>query len=260
MPLSSQLSKLIREKLSVYQSGKELDIELKTIAPLLERQKKDSHLPDENEFLIEHFETEEGSHLFFYTFEGRFVNEGLSALISQRIGGVMAVTFSISITDYGFELLTDQKLRVEELLEQDLFSETNLLFDIQQSLNTAQLASKRFRDIAQISGLTFPGMPGKELKERHLQANSRLFFNVFLEYEPDNLLLRQSFDEVLHDQLEEVRLREALRRIRGQKIVLKHIKRPTPFCFSIMVERIRNQFTNESLEARVARMLRQLDR
>jgi len=259
MPLSSQLSLLIRQQLTEYINGNRDSIELQTIAPLLEIQKERSILPKESEFLIECFKSKEGNHFFFYTFEGRFVNEGMAAVVAMRIGRIKPVTFSISITDYGFELLTDVNFDIEEIIGYDILSTRELTFDIQEAVNTTELASKQFRGIAQIAGLTFGGMPGKEVKSRHLQASSRLFFKVFTEYEPDNLLLRQAYNEVLYEQLDENRLREVMQRIDNQKIIIKHIDRVTPLCFPIMVERIRDKFSNESMEQRVSRMLKQMD-
>jgi ATP-dependent Lhr-like helicase len=122
------------------------------------------------------------------------------------------------------------------------------------------MASRKFRDIAQIAGLTFAGMPGKELSSRHLQANSKLFFNVFAEYEPDNILLLQAYKEVLTDQLEEYRLREMLSRIKTQRIIVKYLDKPSPFCFPIMVESLnRDKYSNESVEERATRLLKEFE-
>jgi ATP-dependent Lhr-like helicase len=81
-----------------------------------------------------------------------------------------------------------------------------------------------------------------------------LIFKVFEEYDPNNLLLRQAYDEVLHYQLEITRLRAALQRINQQNIVLKYPEKPTPFAFPIMVDRLREKMTSETLEDRIAKM------
>ena len=129
---------------------------------------------------------------------------------------------------------------------------------MQHSLNANEMARRRFRDIAHIGGLVFTGYPGQLVKNRHLQASSSLLFEVFSEYEPDNLLVRQAYNEALAFQLEEFRLRAALQRIAGQTIILKTIERPTPFAFPIMVDSLgRERLTTESLEDRVAKMARQ---
>jgi len=254
MPLSSPMGEMMRKKINESAQGTESDPEMKFIRPLLERQKKLSHLPFLNEFLIECMESTEGWHLLMYPFEGRFVHEGLAALIAHRISEIKPISFSIAMNDYGFELLSDRRPPVEEALEEDLFRETDLLKDIQAGINSTEMARRKFRDIAAIAGLVFKGFPGAPVKDRHLQSSSQLFFDVFRQYEPDNLLLQQSFEEVMDFQLEEARMRNALQRIAGQKIVLTYPERPTPFSFPIMVDRLREKLSTEQIQDRISKM------
>jgi ATP-dependent Lhr-like helicase len=164
------------------------------------------------------------------------------------------------MNDYGLELLSDQEIPIEEALADGLFSEAGLGADIRASINAAELAKRRFRDIAAIAGLVFKGYPGNQKKERHLQASAQLFFEVFNQYEPDNLLLLQAFEEVMSFQLEEARLREALRRVATQRIVLAKPAKATPFSFPIIVDRLRERLSSEKLEDRVRKMkLRLID-
>jgi len=259
MPLSSQLSAVFRDKLDEVAHGIEQDEEVIALKPLFDLQSELSHLPQRHEFLIESFKSSEGHHLLFYPFEGRLVHEGMASLLAYRISKIKNATFSIAMNDYGFELLTEEDIPIEQALEDvSFFSIDNLLEDIQHSLNANEMARRRFRDIAHIGGLVFTGYPGQPVKNRHLQASTSLLFEVFTEYEPDNLLVRQAYNEALAFQLEEFRLRAALQRIVKQTIILKTIDRPTPFAFPIMVDSLgREHLTTEPLEVRIARMARQ---
>jgi len=258
MPLSSQLAAVFRDKLDEVAHGIEQDEEVIALKPLFQLQERLSHLPQSHEFLIESFKSREGHHLLFYPFEGRLVHEGMASLLAYRISKIKSATFSIAMNDYGFELLTDDDVPIEEVLENaDFFSIDNLLEDIQHSLNANEMARRRFRDIAHIGGLVFTGYPGQQVKNKHLQASTSLLFEVFSEYEPDNLLVRQAYNEALAFQLEEFRLRMALQRISKQSIILKTIERPTPFAFPIMVDSLgREKLTTETLEERIAKMAR----
>ena len=158
------------------------------------------------------------------------------------------------MNDYGFELLSDQEIPIEEAVETNVLGAENLLLDIQASINSTEMARRKFRDIAAISGLVFKGYPGKPVKDRHLQSSSQLFFNVFHDYEAHNLLLRQAYEEVMDFQLEEARLRAALERISHQKIRITYPDKPTPFAFPIIVDRLREKLTSEKLEDRIKRM------
>lgn len=254
MPLSSQMSEMIRLKIDEAATGNESDEEMKFLKPLMQLQRERSHLPKKNEFLVEYFHTNEGYHVLMYPFEGRAVHEGMAALIAYRMAQIKPITFSIAMNDYGFELLSDQEIPIYEAIETNVLGNEELLKDIQASINSTEMAKRKFRDIAAISGLIFKGLPGQKIKERHLQSSSQLFFNVFHEYESHNLLLLQAFEEVMDFQLEEARLRMALNRIAHQKIIITEPEKPTPFAFPIMVDRTREKLTSEKLEDRIRKM------
>lgn len=258
MPLSSQLSAVLRDKLDEVANGIETDEEVIALKPLFNLQAELSHLPQSHEFLIESFKSREGHHLIFYPFEGRLVHEGMASLLAYRISRIKSASFSIAMNDYGFELLTDEDIPIEQALEDAaFFSIDNLIDDIQHSLNANEMARRKFRDIAHIGGLVFTGYPGQQVKNKHLQASTSLLFEVFNEYEPDNLLVRQAYNEALAFQLEEFRLRAALQRIASQSIILKTIERPTPFAFPIMVDSLgRERLTTETMEERISKMAR----
>lgn len=260
LPLSSELSVFLRAKMDQINAGNLEDIELKCLEPLIEVQQERSTVPANSEFLIEYFKSREGYHLLMYPFEGRYVHEGMGALVAYRLSQLQPISFTIAMNDYGFELLSDSEIPIEKALENGLFSIQNLSQDIQASINATELAKRRFRDIASIAGLIFKGYPGKQKKDRHLQSSSQLFFEVFNDYDPDNLLLLQAYDEVMSFQLQEARLRSALQRIRQQQLVLKKTGRATPFSFPILVDRLREKLSSEKLEDRIRKMKLQLIR
>lgn len=254
MPLSSQLSSLLRKKLADGVAGRVEDIEIETLMPLLNFQAHRSHIPSEDEFLIEIFKTKDGNHICMYPFEGRFVHEGLSSLFAYRISLFQKASFSMAFNDYGFELLTNKDIELEEIIEKGLFDSESLYEDIQASINNTEMARSKFRDIATISGMVFSGYPGKYIADKHLKSSSQLFFDMFKQYDQDNLLLNQAYEEVADFQLEESRLRECMDRIRNQKVIIKYPDKPTPFSFPIMVDRLREKMTSESLESRIEKM------
>jgi len=260
MPLSSQLAAKLREKMQEATAGQPNDPELRLLHPLFDLQNQWSHLPGQHELLIEKIKTQEGSHVFIYPFEGRYVHEGMAALVAHRVSQIQPITFSMAMNDYGFELLSDQEIPIEEALAHDLFSETNLMSDINATLNATEMAKRKFRDIASIAGLVFKGYPGRQSTEKHLQSSSQLLFEIFREYEPNNPLLQQASEEVMQFQLEEVRLRGALKRIQNQKIMVEQPPKPTPFAFPIMVDRMRERLTTEKLMDRIEKMQVRLEK
>jgi very-short-patch-repair endonuclease len=238
-----------------------LSPELIALTPLFQLQAELSHIPRNNELLIEQHESKEGYHLLVYPFEGRQIHEAMSAILAYRISRIMPITFSIAMNDYGFELLSDKPIPVDDSNVHDLFTTDDLFIAMQQSANHVEMASRKFRDIAVIGGLIFQGMPGEQKKARHLQASASLIFRVFKEFDADNLLLRQAYQEVYEQQMEEVRLRLAFQRIQSHPIIIKWPSRFTPLSFPIIADGLnRNNLSSENLEDRIKKMAAALNR
>ncbi|MEO7241435.1 MAG: ligase-associated DNA damage response DEXH box helicase [Variovorax sp.] len=269
MPLSTTLADAVVTQLELADNGRYETPELQCVRPLLEIQQCWSALPTPQTLLAEVLKTREGWHLFLYPFAGRHVHLGLASLIAWRVAQQQPRTFSIAVNDYGFELLCATEVDWPALLPQVLRVGTGaadpnaarhaLLLEVLASLNASELAQRRFREIARVSGLIFQGYPGEKRSNKQLQASSSLFWEVFRKYDPENRLLAQAEQELLAQELEIKRLATSLARIESQTLVLKLLPRPTPFSFPLMVERFREQLSNESVSERIARMVAQLE-
>ncbi len=259
LSFSAQMSELLRQELYKVSSpnpsqGGELSEELKSLTPMFKKQREESIVPKPNEYLIETFKTRDGYHHIFYPFEGRGVHEAMSSMLAYRISLLMPITCSLAYNDYGFELLSDKQIDIQAVLDNNLLSTEYMLSDLQKSLNSNEMAKRKFRDIAVISGMVFTGYPNKGIKMKHLQSSSQLLFDVFKDFEADNLLYQQAYTETFEHQLEEGRLRMALERIAGQEIVWKVCTKPTPFSFPIITDRLREKLSSEKLADRIKRM------
>lgn len=254
LPLSSNLGTVLRKKYNEVLNKNHQEEELDVVYPLFLVQQERSHVPRNDELLIEMINNKEGFHLFAYPFEGRLVHEILAALVAYRLSKLIPITFSLAMNDYGFELLSDIEIPMDDAIAYEVFSPENLTEDISLSINSTEMARRKFRDIACISGLVFQGYPGKYVANKHLQSSAGLFFNVFSDYDKHNLLLRQAYDEVFYQQLEEPRLAAALHRIQQSTIVITHPKRFTPLSFPIKVDSLRANMSSEELEHRIERM------
>jgi len=255
LSFSAQMSALLRQEMYTADLENEAQSdEIKALLPMFTKQREESIVPKPDEFLIETFKTRDGYHHIFYPFEGRGVHEAMSSLLSYRIGLLMPITCSLAFNDYGFEMLSDKPIDIQAVLDNNLFTSEYMLSDLQKSLNSNEMARRKFRDIAVISGMVFTGYPQKGIKMKHLQSSSQLLFDVFRDFESDNLMFQQAFTETFEHQLEEGRLRLALERIAKQEIVWKQCERPTPFSFPIITDRLREKLSNEKLANRIKRM------
>ena len=64
---------------------------------------------------------------------------------------------------------------------------------------------------------------------------------------------------MLEQQLEWTRLDRALKRLQEAKIRLTYPARVTPFAFSLMVDKLRERVSSETLSQRIARMQNALE-
>ena len=257
MALSDLLSRQLRLEMARCAGGALDTAELKALEPLLERQADLSQLPEPGELLVEVCRSREGSHLYAYPFEGRFVHEGLGFLWAWRLARHQRGTITVSVNDYGFELLAPRGYPFAELLEahaDELLSGEELLEDLDRAINLSELCRRRFRAIAQVAGLVNNGYPGQGRSGAQLQISAALLFDVFQRHEPGNRLLRQARLEVLREQLEVERIAAALQRLRQGNLVVQHTARPGPLAFPLLAERLNNRMSNESVLERLERL------
>jgi len=259
MALSTLLADRTRGLIARARHGVYASPELRLVRPLLELQRRWSALPDENEWLVERITTRDGYYLFFYPFEGRLAHLGLATLFSYRLSRAVPRTFSLMVNDYGFGLLSAEPVELSLGDLGRLLAAPHVDADILAGLNAAEMGRRQFRELARVAGLVFQGYPGQPGSNRQLQASSGLLYDVFAQYDPDNLLLAQAVREVLERHLDAPRLARALARLRGSRALLVQPARPTPFAFPLMVEMFREKLTTEALEARVARMVEALE-
>ncbi len=259
MPLSSQLAKVVRRKLSEARCGKFTGPEMRAVRPVLEIQNRWSRIPDTDELLIERVQMRDGVHHFIFPFAGRLVHEGLAALIAHRVSKQVPASIAITLNDYGFALLSATAIQLPETGWRKIFAKENLLEDLLACLNSAELARRQFREIARIAGLVFQGYPGSGKSARELQSSSGLFYDVFTRYDPENLLLKQARREVLERQLEISRLGVTMGEVTEMKIVLIETERLTPLAFPLWASFVQANVTSEKWSERVKRMALQLE-
>ncbi|MBY0467351.1 MAG: ligase-associated DNA damage response DEXH box helicase [Burkholderiaceae bacterium] len=264
MPLSSELADAVLELLAVAARADGPLVadepEMRAALPMLQTQVRLSVLPTPGRLLVEVYTSREGHHLYLYPFAGRNVHLGLASLLAWRLAREAPNTFSVSVNDYGFELLSAEPVDLSPLFDGRLFDAADWLPDVLHSLNSSELAQRRFREIARVAGLVFTGYPGAPKSTRQLQVSSSLFFEVFKKYDAGNLLLTQAQTEVLSQELDIGRLRATLQRLAGLAIERVDLKAPSPFSLPLMVERLREKLSTEKLADRLARIVRDAER
>ena len=265
MPLSNTLADAMLRQLEQAERGVFASPEMRCAQPLLALQDAWSALPTPGRLVAEVLHTREGWHLYLYPLAGRLVHLGLAGLLAWRASQQVANTFSIAVNDYGLELLSAKPVDWPALLPHLIGDATHstvgsgLEDEVLASLNATEMARRRFREIARIAGLIFQSHPGEQRSSRQLQASSSLYYDVFAQYDPDNLLLAQARAELLVQELDMERLARTLQRMKGQQLSVHALQRPTPFALPLMVERFRERLSTESLGDRLLRMVQALE-
>ena len=255
MPLSSEMADAVQALLDEAAQGRFDSPEMQAAQPMLATQARLSRLPQRGRLLAETLQTREGHHLFLYPFGGRNVHIGLAQLLAWRLARAAPNTFSLSVNDYGLEIVAAQPPDLAALHDGRLFATDDLMADVLASLNSGALAQRRFREIARVSGLVFSGYPGAPKSMKQLQASSGLFWEVFRQYDAGNRLLGQAEQEVLSQELELGRLTQVLQALATMPLDLVALPSASPFSLPLMVERLREQLSTEKLKDRLARLL-----
>lgn len=260
LPMSSSLAEAMRLRLDEAADGIFPDLEMQHVRPVLELQARWSRIPRLGEVIIENTKMRGNHHEYLFFFQGRLVHEGIAAVVSFRLArrGISPVTATFN--DYGIELMSPMSLAVNEQTWRELLTTENLIEDVLACVNGSELARRHFREIAHIAGLLVPARPGGKRSVRQLQASSGLFYEVFTEFDPGNLLLDQARREVMSQQLEFARLQSALQHLADQKIVMVHTERLSPLAFPLWAEGIgTQQLRYEKNVDRIERLARQLE-
>ena len=247
LPISPSLAFFVRRELAQGDKSEGLFKEICQI------QARVSKIPQEGEFLIETCKKREGWHAFFYPFEGKIVHEALATLIAYRLAREVGINLLIAATDYGFELFSHRAIDWEEIDFKSLFTPEHLMEDLQLSHNVDELAKSRFREIARIGGLIFPGYPGSKKKERQIQVSSSILFEVFKQYEPDHLLFQQAYQEVYRDYFQIDKMLPIMQRIYQSHFIYQPIRRLTPLSVPLYASAMWGKIPPEELAERIKR-------
>jgi len=253
--LSTQLADAVLERLRRASEGSFDTPELECVRPLLQLQQSLSRLPSPGRLLIETIRTRHGHHAFLFPFAGRLAHEGLGAVLSVRLSRLAPRSVTAVVNDYAVHLSSDDDLTLDEAGWRRLLSTEGLVDDLVEAVNAAQFARRQFRTIARIAGLTSQGFPGRQTPARHLQASAEMFFDVFSQFDPGNLLLTQAQREVLDGQLEVARIRRCLERASSMIFDLVEPETITPLAFPAFAESLRaTTVSSETWEQRVRRI------
>jgi ATP-dependent Lhr-like helicase len=217
--------------------------------------------PQADTVLCERFRSRDGSHLLLYPFAGWLVHQALGPLLATRLARHTPATLTITVNDYGIELLSPTEEPLDTLITQwtALLHADDVVADLDHALNLTEIVRRQFRATARIAGLIFEGYPGKQKSMRALQSSAGLLFDVLSEHDPEHILLMQAKQDVLQDEFDLPRLMDTLTSLETRSLHVHALQKPSPLSLPLLIERLSARLSTERLQDRLQRMTEAFD-
>jgi ATP-dependent Lhr-like helicase len=116
-----------------------------------------------------------------------------------------------------------------------------------ESLNKFEVSKRKFKEIAQISGLIFREYPGEAGRAKSLKMSSELLYKVFEQYNPENPLYKQAQVETIHSELNIKATLKKITKLAETPIRYVKLSKLTPFSFPLFVESLREWISTSKL-------------
>ena len=235
MSYSSQLSEYLIQQMTHFHAGQPLDYTL--AQRFFDWQDQDSRVPKAYECLVEIITVDDCPTVFLYPFCGRAANQALAMGLTLAISRQFKCLTAMTVNDYGLMIQVDQPVDLTQFDFKQFMSLESIRELSLASFNHNEMILQEFRQICMVSGLLYKGMPGRLKSGRYTQSSVRILYDIFKDYDPDNLLLKQAREVVFHSQLFPQRLQDRLKDI-SQHIVIETPRKVTPFGYTLYQEQL----------------------
>ena len=228
--LSTYLAKRVRRMIADERSWRRLPYD---VYEWLEIQSRRSHIPHENEMLVETFRRGSRHYIVCYPFDGRISHGTLCQLLARRLERLNKHPLGFVANDYALALWAMRPLGDVDF--DQLFQEDMLGDDLEAWLDESVMMKRAFRQCAELSGLIERRFVGEEKTGRQITFSTDLIYDVLRRHQPDHLLLRCARADAATGQLDLVRTGRLLRRIKG-RITPVALPRVSPFAAPVLLE------------------------
>jgi ATP-dependent Lhr-like helicase len=228
--LSTYLAKRVRRMIADELSWRRLPYD---VNEWLELQSRRSHIPHENEMLVETFRRGSRHYIVCYPFDGRISHGTLCQLLARRLERLNKHPLGFVANDYALALWAMRPLG--DLDFDQLFQEDMLGDDLEAWLAESVMMKRAFRQCAELSGLIERRFPGEEKSGRQITFSTDLIYDVLRKHQADHLLLRCARADAASGQLDIGRVGRLLQRIKG-RITPVALPRVSPFAVPVLLE------------------------
>ena len=117
---------------------------------------------------------------------------------------------AMSVNDYGLMIQCDKDIDLTQFNFKAFLNLESIQSLSYASFNHNEMVLQEFRQICLVSGLISKGLPGRLKSGRYTQSSVRILYDIFKEYDPENLFLKQARDTVFNTQLFPQQLKDRL--------------------------------------------------
>ena len=216
MALSTQLAERTRELIAEAKQGAYARPRSRPCGRCSSCSSAGRRCPTTREWLVERFKAREGQHLFLYPFAGRLAHIGLATLFAWRLSRETPRTFSMSVNDYGFELLSPEPVELDASATLGpLLAAPHVEHDILLGLERDRAGAAALpRDRARRRAWCSRAIPGQGQRRASCRRRARCSTRCSASTTPTTCCSQQAEREVLDRRLEAPRLAAALERMR----------------------------------------------
>ncbi|MBW3018309.1 ATP-dependent helicase, partial [Candidatus Woesearchaeota archaeon] len=254
LPLSFDLAlsiqnfrKYMKEKFEKKQSKKEImkyihdylyvdDNAANSIYEYFKEQSMYAKIPHRNLVLVENFNDQGKMYHIFHTLFGRRVNDVLSRALGYAISRQQHRDVKITITDNGFVLTCDKKIRPMSAFK--LLKSEELKGVMSLALDRSQVLIRRFRHCATRALMILRQYKGTKKTVGKQQVSSMILLSAVRRISNDFPILKEARREILEDLMDVKHAGQVLKEIEDGTIKIDEFDStvPSPFAFNLALQ------------------------
>ncbi len=157
-------------------------------------------IPNDRKMLVEGYIDGRGVHnIIFHSIFGRSVNEALSRYLAQKLQAARGLRVLASVTDNNFLLAVGEAIDLKEVAA--MVSSSDFAQVLREALPNSEIFKQRFRHCATRAFMILKNYRGKEISIARQHQHARKILDA-LASEPDFPIIKETYNEVLHEYLD----------------------------------------------------------
>ncbi|MEF8874742.1 MAG: ATP-dependent helicase [Candidatus Thermoplasmatota archaeon] len=193
-------------------------------------------LPTDEKILIEGHIGQDGNYnIIFHACFGRETNDALSRAYAYKISKKFNCNANVSITDDNFMITTGKRIPLDDI--EGLLSHENIETVLKRCIRNTELFEQRFRHCAQRALMLLRNYKGREISVSNQKIRSKKILEK-LQDDQDFPIVKETFNEILHQVLNLDKAKEVLKGIESGNISITtadYSDTPSPFAHGVLM-------------------------